>query len=95
MWFSIRISGQPHDPVQLAQDAARGGSSQAPVTAAPAHQRSLEGSPQGSDTERLPVSAEVVAFAAVRTMSGREIDGMLAPVVGVISYTQGRLHREP
>jgi predicted amidophosphoribosyltransferase len=38
---------------------------------------------------------QVHAFAAVRTMSGLEIDGMLAPVTGVITYTNGRLHREP
>jgi len=40
-------------------------------------------------------SVEIRAFAAVRTMSGLEIDGMLAPVTGVITYSNGRLHREP
>ena len=37
----------------------------------------------------------ISAFAAVRTMSGQEIESMLAPVTGVITYANGRLHREP
>ena len=40
-------------------------------------------------------SVEIRAFAAVRTMSDQEIDGMLAPTTGIITYTNGRLHREP
>lgn len=44
---------------------------------------------------RVRPSIQVCAFAAVRTISGQEIDGMLAPVTGVITYTNGRLHREP
>ena len=44
---------------------------------------------------RLLSGIEIRAFAAVRTMSGLEVDGMLAPVTGVITYANGRLHREP
>lgn len=39
--------------------------------------------------------ALVTGFAVVRTMSDRDIDQMLAPVSGRITYSQGRLHREP
>ncbi len=37
----------------------------------------------------------ISAFAAVRTMSGQEIESMFAPDTGVITYANGRLHREP
>jgi predicted amidophosphoribosyltransferase len=39
--------------------------------------------------------ARVCGFAAVRTMSDQEVDTMLAPVCGTISFRSGRLHREP
>lgn len=44
---------------------------------------------------RVLPSIAIRAFAAVRTMSGLEIDPMLAPETGVMTYTNGRLHREP
>jgi orotate phosphoribosyltransferase-like protein len=35
-------------------------------------------------------------FALVRTISGRDIDGILDPVAGLITHENGqRLHREP
>lgn len=42
----------------------------------------------------LPDS-NIRGFAAVRTMSDQEIDTMLAPVCGSISFKRSRLHREP
>ncbi len=39
--------------------------------------------------------ASIAGFAAVRTMSGVEIDHMLAPVVGSIHQLGGWLHRDP
>ncbi|MDO8349011.1 MAG: hypothetical protein Q7T30_02155 [Planctomycetota bacterium] len=44
---------------------------------------------------RVLPRVEIRTFAAVRTTSGQDIDGMLAAVMGVITYTNGRLHREP
>jgi hypothetical protein len=44
---------------------------------------------------RVMPHVAISAFAAVRTISGREIDSMLAPVVGMITYSNGRLLREP
>jgi hypothetical protein len=40
-------------------------------------------------------STDISCFAFVRTMSGAEIDDMIAPVLGVISYRNGKLHRFP
>lgn len=37
----------------------------------------------------------ICAFAAVRTVSGSEVDRMLEPVIGSIRWAGGRLHREP
>lgn len=39
--------------------------------------------------------ATIVAFAAVRTMSKVEVDQMLDPVKGWITYRDGRLKRDP
>lgn len=45
--------------------------------------------------EALP-GADVVGFAAVRTMSAGEVDELLAPVVGTIElFDDHRTHREP
>ena len=44
---------------------------------------------------RVLPDVEIVAFAAVRTVSGKEIEEMLAPVTGTISLVNGRPHREP
>jgi hypothetical protein len=45
--------------------------------------------------QRVLPDVEIVAFAAVRTMSGKEIEQMLAPVTGTIRLVNGRPHREP
>jgi hypothetical protein len=37
----------------------------------------------------------ISCFALIRTMSGVEIDAILAPVSGVITLQNGHLHREP
>jgi hypothetical protein len=40
-------------------------------------------------------STDISCFAFVRTMSGAEIDDMIAPVFGVISYRHRKFHRFP
>lgn len=45
--------------------------------------------------ERALPATEILAFAAVRTMTGAEIEQMLTPVTGTIRLAGGHLHREP
>ena len=40
-------------------------------------------------------SVPIMCFALVRTISSGDVDGLVEPVAGTVTYERGRLHREP
>lgn len=40
-------------------------------------------------------NAQIKCFGLIRTVSGHEVDALLLPVGGVITYKNGHIHREP